>query len=131
MVESYKGRKLETGQLVKVYYNLHKHVFSIKDHKTGLVLAHGNHIQIKKPKFQVMEKGRQRVLEENRKNVHAYVVGELAGIGELDNDNLSQYDRIFYDPKVVSQFMVADTTIEANSKNYELAQLSDKRMYAK
>jgi hypothetical protein len=52
MITSYKGRKLEIGQLVKVYYNLHDGSFSIMDKKTRLVYGHGNNILIKNPSFE-------------------------------------------------------------------------------
>lgn len=62
---------------VFVYFNLHKKVWSIKSLKTGRVIAHANTVQLKDVTFKVSEAGRQRVLKEKRKNVHAGVVGTL------------------------------------------------------
>jgi len=63
---------------VFVYFNLHKKCFSVKaltgDNK-GKVVAHTNDIELLAPRFKVSEAGRQRVLREKRKNVHAGVVG--------------------------------------------------------
>lgn len=131
MVETYKGRKLEKGQLVKVYFNLHKKVFSVKDAKTGLVLAHGNHIQLREPKFEVNERGRQRVLEEKRKNVHAYVVGQLEGIGELDADVKRQYMGLYYNPYEQDKFTVYGTKLDANKQGFSFAVLENKRILAR
>lgn len=68
-----------TGREVKVYFNLHKKTWSVKDKKTNLVLMHCNFIALKNCVFKVSEKGRKRVLEEKRKNVHAYVEGIIGG----------------------------------------------------
>lgn len=61
------------GQKVKVYFNLHNRLFSVMS--GGKVVAHLPHIRLKDVKFKVSESGRQRVLENQRKNVHAYVEG--------------------------------------------------------
>jgi hypothetical protein len=64
---------------VFVYFNLHKKCFSVKaleGERKGRVIAHKDEILIYKPTFKVSEAGRQRVLREKRKNVHAGVVGE-------------------------------------------------------
>lgn len=63
-----------------VYYNLTRRCFSIKDPATGLVINKGENTQyvlMRDVVFKVSEKGRQRVLREKRKNVHAYAVGEV------------------------------------------------------
>lgn len=60
---------------VRVYFNLHDRCYSIQ-HK-GRVVAHLDQVLITDAKFQVGEGGRQRVLKETRKNVHAYVIGEM------------------------------------------------------
>lgn len=70
-----KGRTIESGELVYVYFNLHKHCFSVKSMKTGLVVAHTNDITLAHATFRVSEAGRLRVLREKRKNVHAGVIG--------------------------------------------------------
>ena len=65
---------------VFVYYNLHRKLWSIKalegDNK-GKVIAHRHDVVLHKPKAKVSEAGRQRVLREQRKNVHAGVKGTL------------------------------------------------------
>jgi len=63
------------GQKVFVYFNLHKKLFSVRDHITGIVVGHTDMIALENVTFKVSEAGRQRVLREKRKNVHAGVMG--------------------------------------------------------
>lgn len=58
-----------------VYWNLHKQCFSVK-HR-GAVVAHATRILAKRAEFRVSETGRQRVLAQGRKNVHAYIVCDV------------------------------------------------------
>jgi hypothetical protein len=63
---------------VFVYFNLHKKCFSIKaleGDRKGRVVAHSNTVLLEGCKLLVSEAGRQRVLREKRKNVHAGVSG--------------------------------------------------------
>lgn len=65
---------------VFIYWNLHRACWSIKaldGASKGLVVAHAVHWQVEGVRFKVSEAGRQRVLREKRKNVHAGVVGTL------------------------------------------------------
>ena len=67
---------------VKVYYNLHKNCYSIvslEKENYGKVIKHENCVPLFDAQFKVSEKGRQRVLREQKKNVHAYVVGTWLG----------------------------------------------------
>ena len=63
---------------VFVYFNLHKKMFSVKcleGKSKGRVIAHCDELTLFNPVFKVSEAGRQRVLRERKKNVHAGVVG--------------------------------------------------------
>lgn len=64
---------------VRVYYNLHKHTFSIQHKVEGrwLVRDYADEVTLKDVTFQVSQAGRKRVIEEGRKNVHAFVIGTL------------------------------------------------------
>ena len=62
---------------VSVYRNLHNGLISIKSASSGLVLGHAKSVDISGANFVVNEAGRQRVLKEKQKNVHAYVKGLL------------------------------------------------------
>lgn len=125
MIYSYRGRELAEGTKVKVYFNLHTHLFSVKDYETGLVLAHGNDILLEDVQFKVSEAGRQRVLREQKKNVHAYVIGYYVGSVKVETE--SEWFTPYYNPYKVKHFMVDGQEIS----KAEYAWLSDKRVYAK
>ena len=66
--------------IVQVYRNLHNRLLSIQDAKTGLVIGHATTVDLKDATFIVREAGRQRVLKEKKKNVHAFVKGTLTDV---------------------------------------------------
>jgi hypothetical protein len=74
--------KLDKTKRIWVYRNL-KHgrstrlLYSIM--QNGKVVARRHRLVLKDVTFKVRESGRQRVLRENRKNVHAFAVGLLVG----------------------------------------------------
>ena len=65
---------------VQVYRNLHNGLISIQDLSTGLVLGHAYAIDLRWADFIVREAGRQQVIKEKRKNVHAFVRGEVVDV---------------------------------------------------
>lgn len=67
------GKQLNYEKPVRVYRNLRRHCYSIK--QGGRVVAYADTILLNNPNFLVSESGRQRVLREGRKNVHAYIEG--------------------------------------------------------
>lgn len=79
MLEIVKDRKLEQSQEVSVYRNLSRKCFSIKDKKTGLVVAHADKFRIENVRCKVSEAGRQHVLRKKQKNVHAVLLGIYRG----------------------------------------------------
>jgi len=74
---------------VYVYKNLHQACWSVRDRSSGLVLCHCNYILLLYAEFHVSEKGRQRVLREKQKNVHAGV----RGITLVGDKSLRLYQR--------------------------------------
>jgi hypothetical protein len=65
---------------VAVYFNLRRRLFSVKaleGPRKGRVIAHSEIVTLTGVTFKVSEAGRQRVLRERQKNVHAFVIGEL------------------------------------------------------
>lgn len=66
------------GLQVKVYRNLHKKCLSVWH--AGYVVAHVDSITLDGVLFKVNEAGRQRVLREKKKNVHAFVTGTVTGV---------------------------------------------------
>jgi len=71
---------------VAVYRNLHRigYVYSVQDFKTKRVTDRTSEIFLKDCEFKVSESGRQRVLREKRKNVHAKIVGTRLSKEEWD-----------------------------------------------
>lgn len=57
-------------------------------------MAHADTVTLSDAEFVVNESGRQRVLKEKSKNVHAYVRGKITGI-DLD-DSMTKYPARFY-----------------------------------
>lgn len=79
-------------QRVFVYWNLHKKCWSIKSTEgkyRGRVVAHSDTVVLGGCKFKVSEAGRQRVLRERRKNVHAGVEGIL--VSTTNNNGMWDY----------------------------------------
>ena len=62
---------------VEVYFNLHKKTFSVRSCRTGRVIHHTDKVHIANPEFVVRKAGRERVLREGKKNVHAFVRGDV------------------------------------------------------
>lgn len=69
---------LELGARVFIYWNLHRECWSVRCR--GRVIAHVTRLTLERVQFRVSEAGRQRVLRERRKNVHAGVYGKVVGI---------------------------------------------------
>ena len=65
---------------VEVYWNLHKHLFSVRalegEHK-GRVIDHSYGVRLSNATFVSQPAGRERVRREGKKNVHAFVRGHL------------------------------------------------------
>jgi hypothetical protein len=82
--------------------------------------------------FKVSEAGRQRVLKEQRKNVHAGVVGNVVAIDitidDLDNP-LNELTQLTYNPYKYNSFVIKET--EQPVKFAETVYLVNKRIYAK
>lgn len=65
---------------VFVYFNLHRKCWSIKaleGPSKGRVIGHAHYVDLACVEWRVSEAGRQRVLREKKKNVHAGAVGKL------------------------------------------------------
>ena len=76
---------------VEVYFNLHKYIWSVRSAKTGRVILHTDKVHIRNPEFVVRQAGRERVLREGKKNVHAFVRGEATYFDDFDPDHHPNY----------------------------------------
>jgi hypothetical protein len=83
---------------VRAYRNLTKNCWSIIDAKSGRLMFHCDEVVLQFCKLIVREPGRQRVLQEKRKNVHAFVEGFLTSKQSWRNLNGNMGIRILYNP---------------------------------
>jgi len=103
--------RIKKNRPVYVYKNLHKNCWSIKQH--GLVKAHipkDEAVGLWDCYFHVDAKGREKVIREKRKNVHAYVKGYLQ-----DVENVTRIPCEYLDPRVTAK----EVEVTYNPYKYE------------
>jgi hypothetical protein len=115
------------GEKVMVYYNLHKHTFSIR--YKNLVILHADYVKLNNVEFRVRSGGREKVLKEKTKNVHSFVIGTLMDYCEFPCENLPEEPNnniVTYSPYKYSSYVMKDTeepifhaneVVMINSKN--------------
>ena len=94
---------------VEVYFNLHKYIWSVRSCKTGRVMLHTDEVHIDNPTFVVRKAGRERVLREGKKNVHAFVRGDITVFNDFDPDYVD-YTLVSYNPYKFDTFVDAIDT---------------------
>lgn len=100
LYQSYKNRPIDFNKQVKIYKNLHNGLFSVM--QNNLVVAHIESFTLNNVVFKVNESGRQRVIKEKKKNVHAFICGLLVDVNQgFLHDRLSA---ISYNPYRASNF---------------------------
>jgi hypothetical protein len=94
--------------VVRVYRNLHKKCLSVLHRtRTGWRLwKHAPSIQLRNVAFKVSIAGRNRVLHNKRKNVHAFAQGELCNDAKM---HLNHQRCIKYDPYIAAHFFDVET----------------------
>jgi len=98
------------GQRVKVYYNLHKHTFSVQ--KNGLVVLHADYIKLEDVEFKVRPGGKDKVRREMSKNVHAFVIGTLVDFCQYPCNDIPDEptgDVVTYNPYKYDTFVYKET----------------------
>lgn len=85
---------------VYVYKNLTKNCYSLCDVKTRKVIGHVKNVILKDVVFKVSEKGRQWVITNKKKIVHAGVQGNIVN-AEMDTID---WIKIRYNPYVTKGF---------------------------
>ena len=89
------------GPRVRVYRNLHTGTLSMQaynpEKKGWRVISHPFQVKLQDVKFVVNEGGRQRVLKEKRKNVHAWIEGNLISYETSRFINEAKYNPYKYD----------------------------------
>lgn len=101
---------------VDVYYNLHKHCWSVR-HK-GKVIKHTDRVVLIKAKFVVQPAGRQRVLKEKKKNVHAFVRGIMLPDDWEVETHLLPTDEVTYNPYKYKTFVKKQTEEPVHQCNW-------------
>lgn len=105
-----KNENNHIGKKVMVHYNLHKHTFSIT-HK-GLVISHADYVKLNDVEFRVRQGGREKVVKEKRKNVHAFVIGTLIEYCKYPCESLPSEPNnhiVTYDPYKYNSYVMKDT----------------------
>jgi hypothetical protein len=115
---------------VEVYRNLHNGKLSIRDAKTKRVVGHADLVKLVDVTFHVSQAGRERVLRERRKNVHAVVRGHMVSAmfgKDYKSRSLESYKcgidpksvfahyttPIKYNPYKAGAFMLNDSPVES------------------
>jgi hypothetical protein len=96
----------------EVYKNLHTGTWSVRDLGVGKVVAHPLAVLVSDADFVVRKSGRERVLREQRKNVHAFVRGTIIDMYIFDEPDLSEMRSATYNPYQNKTFV---DTITGNS----------------
>lgn len=101
----YKGRDLNSKHHVEVYRNLNNpkgetKFYSVR--QNGLVIGHTCDMMLKNISFHISEAGRERVIREGRKNVHAYIKGYVCA--DEDMFTLNHNAVLKYNPRLYSKF---------------------------
>ena len=92
---------------VSVYWNLHKGLWSVLAQEgpdKGRVVARLPRVTLRDVTSTVRQGGRQKVLREGRKNVHAFINGRLVA----DHGRLKGGEQITYNPYKYSSFVYRD-----------------------
>lgn len=92
---------------VRMYWNLHKHLWSVQDCKTGRVTQHVTAYTLANASLVVRPAGQAKVRREGKKNVHAFAVGHIS----LENGIATCLSgrAVTYNPYVNDTFVFEDT----------------------
>lgn len=90
---------------VHVYRNLHKRCWSIR--QQGIVIGHARSVILRDVTSHVQPAGREKVLLEGRKNVHAYLKGELLFQSDHSAIRHVRDRKITYNPYAMDTFRFA------------------------
>ena len=120
---------------VFVYYNLHKHCWSVKaleGENKGRVIMHTQAVTLTNAHGKVSEVGRQRVIREQRKNVHAGIVGQLdlACVAKDFDNALDEWVEYTYNPYKFSTFVEKEDTTQEMGKGLTVF-MTRRKVYGK
>jgi hypothetical protein len=141
--DGYPSFKVKKRDLIKekknirvfVYYNLHKKKWSIKALEgvcKNKVIGHADVVQLKDVTPKVSQAGRNRVIKEQCKNVHAGITGILTGytgLNYLDLVGDDCWQEITYNPYLYETFVYKDDDIEF--KGADMCYMFNKEVFVK
>lgn len=114
---------IDFAKLVYVYFNFTKKCWSIRQDK---VKAHCDYICLRDANFQVSERGRQRTIREQRKNVHAFVVGYIVlKPAEVPYAFSSRWSEVRYNPYTNFTFVTNDGVPVASAEFVDMLASSE------
>ena len=106
-------KMIDTKKRAYVYFNLHKKVWSVR--QGGKVIEHSKVVMLKDCRYLVGQAGRQKVLCEKKKNVHAgisgYPVDYVVAIPEKS-------ERVTYNPYKYKTFVKKETEEPIETSDY-------------
>ena len=106
--------KQEPQEEVRVYFNLHKKVYSVQKKVNGQwkLSHHTEQINLKNVTFKVYEKGRERVIKEQKKYVHAFVIGTIT------DEERETTRQVTYNPYKYQSFVTKDDETSIYKADY-------------
>lgn len=110
VVEQDENKPEPIGLRVMVYYNLHKKTFSVQ--YKGRIILYADYVKLGNVEFRVREGGKEKVRKEMRKNVHAFVIGDLLDYCQYPCENMppETNDKVItYNPYKYDSFVKKDT----------------------
>jgi len=110
VVEEDENKDDPIGLRVMVYYNLHKKTFSVQ--YKGRIILYADYVKLGNVEFRVREGGKEKVRQEMRKNVHAFVIGDLLDYCQYPCENMppETNDKVItYNPYKYDSFVKKDT----------------------
>lgn len=120
-----KNETLQDGDRVEVYRNLHKNCFSIR--KNGRVVGYRSDdemLTLVDVKFAVQPAGRERVLRERKKNVHAFIRGTVSF-----NSPVAYQELVSYNPYKGDSFFVTFGGLQNPIQEARRVTLSDGKVW--
>jgi hypothetical protein len=103
-IAPFKDRELDFTKPVKVHWHFTKKTYAIE--QGGLIVGYSDKFYLQDADFTVSESGRQRVIREKKKNVHAHVWGFIKT--ELPFIGVRTREEINYNPYKNETFVTQD-----------------------
>ena len=112
---------------VEAYWNLHLNCISFRETRRGGKVQHAESLQLENVTFSVQPAGREKVRREGRKNVHAFVRGEVVSVGQGCPPR-GEWVKVTYNPYKFDSFVIAETGEPIHQARAVV--IEDKRIYA-